>query len=250
MRHPLFCRATLVVLFFLSAFCSPVKADFSEWNAFSFEVSPDKSPEDRLTEFLERFSGDDIGVSISNASDEKASWIQLREDGGIVAITPMEAGVYAIQLLIERPKNTVLETLGISFSSNTLTPYLISINGSELHLDTSGAPLDSYKFEKEEIPKGETEDDITKYFVTFYVLNQSGGELLLSANVETTDTTANEEENATNGIGSTETGSVGSFGPRLGNSPLIVTPEPVTCLFFGAGLLAVGWGLRWKKRAK
>ena len=242
MRHPLFCRATFVALLFLSSFCSPVKADFNEWNAFSFEVSPDKSPEDRLAEFLGRFSGDGIEVSVSGASGEKAGWIQPQEEGGIMAITPMEAGVYAIQLLIERPKNTILDTLGISFSSNTLTPFLININGNELHKDISGKYLENHKFGKEDIPEGNTEGEVTKYLVTFFVLNQLGDELQLSANVETLDSWANEENDDTNLLG-------GPKPPTTG--PLsIVTPEPVTCLIFGAGILAAGWGIQRRKRTK
>ena len=252
MRHPLFCCATFVALLFLFIFCSPVKADFNGWNAFSFEISPDKSPEERLGEFLERFSGETESVDFSSISGEKASWIEPYEESGVMAITPMEVGVYAIQLLIEKPKDTVPETLGISFSSNTSTPYLININGSELHLDISGAPLPNQKFEEKDIPAGDTEDEVTKYFVTFFVLNPLGDELRIFANVEMINVSIDEKNDATGDNGTTGSGgnSLGGQRPPLTNPASVVTPEPVTCLIVGAGLLAAGWGLRRKKHTK
>jgi len=247
MRFPFFYCVTFVALLFLSTFCSPVRADISEWNAFSFDISPDKSPDEHLNDFFDRFSGGAGGISFSNATDEKADWIQQQDDG-IVAITPMEAGVYAVQMLIEIPENTELGPLSISFFSKTQLFYVVNINEHELFLGKSDDYLYGDKFDTEDILAGVAEDNVTKYLITFFVLNQYGNEIEFTANVETLNTFISRDGDDTEDETVNEKPTLTSPTPSLSGSQMAVTPEPTICLIFGAGLLAAaGLGFRRKK---
>ena len=245
MRFPFFYCVTFVALLFLSIFCSPVRADISEWSAFSFDISPDE----HLNDFFDRFSGGAGGISFSNATDEKADWIQQQDDG-IVAITPMEAGVYAVQMLIEIPENTELGPLSISFFSNTQLSYIVNINEHELFLGKSDDYLYGDKFDTKDILAGIAEDSVTKYFITFFVLNQYGNEIEFTASVETLNTfiSGDGDDKKDETVNGTPTLTSPNF--PLRGSQMAVTPEPTTCLFFGAGLLAIGLGFRRMKYAK